>query len=141
MAQQIDNFYLQVLAADKRFFHDRAKSLSFETWDGRVEFLAWHEQTIMAVEAGELDILTMNGGKISVLVGPGAMVFANNRATVLVETCETREELDARRAREALERAEERLRQKQSIVEYRMSQAAMARALMRLKFKGKEFRN
>ena len=66
------------------------------------------------------------------------MVFANNRATVLVDTCETEEELDARRAEEALERAKERLRQQQSQREYHMTQAAMARALSRLKFKGKE---
>ena len=38
-----------------------------------------------------------------------------------------------RRAKEALERAQERLRQKQSIQEYHMTQAAMARALTRLK--------
>ena len=37
------------------------------------------------------------------------------------------------RAKEALERAQERLRQKQSIQEYHMTQAAMARALTRLK--------
>ena len=42
------------------------------------------------------------------------------------------EEIEAR-AKEALERAQERLRQKQSIQEYHMTQAAMARALTRLK--------
>ena len=43
------------------------------------------------------------------------------------------EEVDVNRAKEALERAQERLRQKQSIQEYHMTQAAMARALTRLK--------
>ena len=53
-------------------------------------------------------------------------------------TCSiTQEELDARRAKESLERAKERMRQKQSIREYYMSQASMARALARLQFKDK----
>ena len=50
---------------------------------------------------------------------------------------ETQEELDARRAKESLERAKERMRQKQSIHEYYMSQASMARALARLYLKDK----
>lgn len=68
----------------------------------------------------------------------GTMVFANNKAEVLVDTCETQEELDERRAKEALERAKERMRQKQSQREYQMSQMAMARALARLQFKDKQ---
>lgn len=55
------------------------------------------------------------------------------RVTVLADTVERPEEVDANRAKEALERAQERLRQKQSIQEYHMTQAAMARALTRLK--------
>ena len=46
------------------------------------------------------------------------------------------------RARQALERAQEQLRQKQSIREYYMSKASMARALSRLKasqHKGSEY--
>ena len=65
-------------------------------------------------------------------------VLHNNRVTLLVETAEKPEEIDVRRAEEAKQRAEERLRQKQSMVEYRTTQAALARALSRLKFKGKQ---
>ena len=48
-------------------------------------------------------------------------------------TMERPEEIDEKRAREALERANERLRQKQSIREYHMTRAAMARALARIR--------
>ena len=51
----------------------------------------------------------------------------------LAETMERPEEIDEKRAREALERANERLRQKQSIREYHMTRAAMARALARIR--------
>ena len=57
----------------------------------------------------------------------------NNRVTLLVETAEHPEEIDIARAREAKERAEEQLRQKQSIQEYYHSRASLARAMTRLK--------
>ena len=65
--------------------------------------------------------------------------FANNRLTLLVDTLETKEEVDIRRAEEAKERAEEELRQKQSYVEFKKSQAALARALGRLEFYKKTY--
>ena len=52
---------------------------------------------------------------------------------MLVDTAERPEDIDEVRAREAMERAKEQLRQKQSIQEYHVSQASMARAMYRLK--------
>ena len=65
-----------------------------------------------------------------------------NRVTVVVDTAERPEDIDEVRAKQALERAKEQLRQKQSIREYYMSKASMARALSRLKasqHKGSEY--
>ncbi len=45
------------------------------------------------------------------ITGTGFAQIINNRATVLVDTCEYPEEIDIRRAKEAKERAEEQLRQ------------------------------
>ena len=52
-------------------------------------------------------------------------------------TAELPEDIDLRRAQEAKERAEEQLRQKQSIVEHSHSEASLARALTRLRIKEK----
>nr|WP_027872066.1 ATP synthase F1 subunit epsilon [[Eubacterium] cellulosolvens] len=138
MPSRNTGFFLKVIATDKDFYSDYARQLIVNTIDGQFGFLPHHAQIMLAIEPGELDIQKPDGSWIQVVTGYGSMVFANNRATVLVESCETPDELDERRAREALERAEERMRQKQSLQEYRMSQAAMARALSRLKFKGKQ---
>ena len=48
------------------------------------------------------------------------------------------EEIDIRRAQEAKDRAEEQLRQKQSIMEYHRNQLALARAMTRLKVTHKQ---
>ncbi|MDO4621593.1 MAG: ATP synthase F1 subunit epsilon [Eubacteriales bacterium] len=137
MAEGTAEFSLQVIASNRVFYSDKAQQLIVECGNGKVGLLAHHEAVILATVPGELSIQKRDGKWIHVVAGNGSLVFANNRCTVLVDTCETQEELDRRRAQEALERAQERMRQKQSIREYNLTQAAMARALSRLKFKDK----
>ena len=55
------------------------------------------------------------------------------RCIVIVNTVEKPEDIDKRRAQEAYEFAMEHLLQKQSIKEFKKSQAGLARALTRLK--------
>lgn len=76
------------------------------------------------------------------MVGLGIVQVANNRVTVIVDTAERPEDIDAIRAKQALERAQEQMRQKQSVREFRMSQASMVRAIARLKGKqASEYKN
>ena len=58
--------------------------------------------------------------------------------SVLVDTAEHPDEIDVRRAKEAKERAKEQLRQEQSIREYHMSKASLARAMSRLRYSSKD---
>ncbi len=52
---------------------------------------------------------------------------------IYVQACERPEDIDKRRAEEAKLRAEERMRQKNSMQEYRRSKLALARAIARLR--------
>ena len=76
-----------------------------------------------------------DGSWIEAVTGIGHVQVAYNRVTILVDFAERPEEIDEHRAKEALERAQEAMRQKQSIQEYHMSQANMARAMARLAVK------
>ena len=86
---------------------------------------------VFAVEIGEIRITDETGEEIVGVTGTGFAQIINNRAMVIVDTCESPEEIDVRRAEEAKERAQEQLRQKQSIQEYYRS--SLARAMSRLK--------
>ena len=66
-------------------------------------------------------------------VGAGFVEIKPDDVILLVGFAEHPEEIDRKRAEAARERAEERLRQKQSIHEYYHSKAALARAMARLK--------
>ena len=79
-----------------------------------------------------------DGTWITGVVGSGFAQVINNRVSVLVDTAEHPDEIDIRRAREAKERAREQLRQEQSIREYHMSKASLARAMSRLRYSSKD---
>ena len=110
--------------------------------DGEVGILPHREAMILAIQEGELRFRVPGENQYrEAVVGIGIVQVANNRVTV-VDTAERPEDIDEVRARQALERAQEQLRQKQSIREYYMSKASMARALSRLKasqHKGSEY--
>ena len=130
----MSKFYLEVISSNRIFYEGFCTCLIIPSVDGEKAIMAHHEEVIVAVDNGEMRMQKEEGGEWSYAVlGKGFCMVANNRVTVLADTVERPEEVDANRAKEALERAQERLRQKQSIQEYHMTQAAMARALTRLK--------
>lgn len=131
-------FELTILATNRTFFSGRCRSLVVPEFDGEKEILAHHENMVIAVNEGEIRFRPEgeNDWKDAV-VGRGFVQIINNRVTLLVETAEWPAEIDVARARQARERAEEKMRQKQSIQEYYRSVAAMSRAMARLKAAGK----
>ena len=130
----MSKFYLKVISSNRIFYEGFCTCLIIPSVDGEKAIMAHHEEVIVAVDNGEMRMQKEEGGEWSYAVlGKGFCMVANNRVTVLADTVERPDEVDANRAKEALERAQERLRQKQSIQEYHMTQAAMARALTRLK--------
>lgn len=130
----MSKFYLKVISSNRIFYEGFCTCLIIPSVDGEKAIMAHHEEVIVAVDNGEMRMQKEEGGEWSYAVlGKGFCMVANNRVTVLADTVERPEEVDANRAKEALERAQERLRQKKSIQEYHMTQAAMARALTRLK--------
>ena len=129
----MNTFSLKVIACDKVFFYGRCVQLVLPLHDGLRAIQAHHENMVFPVEVGELSILQEDGTTVLGVTGTGFAQMINNRATVIVDTCESLEEIDLRRAQEAKERAEEQMRQKQSIEEYHRSKAALARAMARLK--------
>ena len=127
-------FYLKIISSKRIFYEGPCYCLIIPAVDGEKAVMAHHEEMIIAMKEGELRMQTEENGEwIRAVVTNGFCQLANNRGTLLADTIERPEEIDAIRAKEALERAQERLRQKQSIQEYHLTQSAMARALVSLK--------
>ena len=130
----MSDFYLKMISSNGVFYEGLCNSLIIPAPDGERAVMAHHEELKIAVTEGEARFRKKEGEAFtSVVVGRGYCQVANNRVVLLTDTIERPEDIDEKRAREALERANERLRQKQSIREYHMTRAAMARALARIR--------
>ena len=129
----MDTFGLKIIASDRVFYEGRCKKLIIPAADGQKGIMVNHENMVVAILIGNGRMQIEDGKWIDVAFGRGFAEIVNNRVTLLVDTAERPEEIDIRHAREQKERAQERLRQKQSIQEYYHSQASLARAMNRLK--------
>lgn len=125
-------FQLEILASDKTFYKGDTEMVVIPSIDGEQGILANHQPMVVAVAIGELRF-KVNGIWQKAIVSGGMAQVMNNEVTVLVDTAERPEDVDIRRAEESLIKAEEQLRQKQSILQYYQSKASLARAMSRLK--------
>ena len=128
-----ETFGLEIYASNKLAYAGRAQKLIIPAVDGEQGFLAHHANVVATIIPGEMRFEDADGNTHVFAVSSGFVEMINNRAKLFCLSVESPEEIDIRRAQEAKERAEEQLRQKQSIQEYYLSQASMARAMTRLK--------
>ena len=132
-SEKLPTFGLQVISVNGIFYDDRAEEIILPLEDGELAILAEHEEMILALSDGVIKIKKPGGEWIYGVISLGSVQVANNRCIVIVNTVERPEDIDKRRAQEAYEFAMEHLQQKQSIKEFKKSQAGLARALTRLK--------
>ncbi|WFR59341.1 F0F1 ATP synthase subunit epsilon [Anaerocolumna sp. AGMB13025] len=125
-------FQLEIIASDHPFYKGECEMLIFPGIDGEHGILARHEAMVTCINAGELRFL-VDGTWNYAAVSAGFVEVASDYVVLLADTVERPEDIDINRANEAKMRAEERLRQKQSIMEYYHTQAALNRAMNRLK--------
>jgi F-type H+-transporting ATPase subunit epsilon len=125
-------FSLSVLTPEKELFQGDAAEIVFSTTLGRVGVMAGHSPIFAEVAEGIMEILVGDEWKVAA-VGQGFGEIAYTKAEFFVDTAEWADEIDAARAKEALDRASNRIRGEISRVEYLRTQAAMSRALARLK--------
>ena len=131
-------FGLHIVASDKDFYSGRGKKIVLPMKDGEICILPRHSDLMIAIVPGEMRFETADGEQRTAIVGGGFAQIINNRVTVLADSVERPEDINLKRAQEAKERAKEQLRQKQSIEEYYISRAALARAMSRLKAGGRK---
>ena len=130
--EKAPTFGLRVISVNGIFYDDRAEEIILPCADGELAILANHEELILALSDGVIKIKQPGGEWLYGVVSLGSVQVANNRCIVLVNTVERPEDIDKQRAREAYEFAMEHLQHKQSIKEFKKSQAGLARALTRL---------
>ena len=128
-------FNLKIFTPEREFYNGDVEGITAVAPDGSIMILAGHEPMIMPVCIGNISIKKDGVWEESVN-SEGFLEVRNDGVFVFVQACEHPDEIDARRALDAKKRAEEHLRQKQSMSEYKQSKIALARAMARLQIGG-----
>ncbi len=134
----MDTFQVHILAADKTLYEGPCISLTIPASDGERGILAHHSSIMAAVVPGTLRYQPPGQPVQLLAVSPGMVKVEANEALVLVDAAERPEEIDEARARWEADQAREAILQKKSRQEYQLAQASLARALNRLRVKGRE---
>ncbi len=125
------------MTPQKYSYKGEVESVVAEATDGSFGVLVAHAPLLSALKFGVIHITETGGGKKTFVTSEGFFEIAENRAAFLVDTCESKEEIDVARAKSAKERAEKRLSQREG-VDIARAQAALFRALLRLQAAGQK---
>jgi F-type H+-transporting ATPase subunit epsilon len=102
--------------------------------EGQMGILPHHAPLMTALTYGELLIRREGEEDVLMAIGGGFMEVRGDHVTVLADSAERAEEIDAARAEAARRRAEERLRQRQrEDIDFARAEAALRRSLVRLR--------
>jgi F-type H+-transporting ATPase subunit epsilon len=127
-----DTLHVEVVTAERELYSGEATLVSAPGAEGRLGVLPRHAAMLALLKEGELRI-ELNGEEEPIFVSGGFLEVSDNRVIVLADTAEHAEEIDEARAQEARRHAEESLAQASSNTERAELQAALSRALMRIR--------
>ncbi|MHB1043505.1 MAG: F0F1 ATP synthase subunit epsilon [Eubacteriales bacterium] len=123
---------LEIVTPEKKVFSENVDFLVAPGSDGELGILPEHAPLITSLNIGIMRV-EQEGKKFKVVVTGGFMEVRNSKVTVLANSAERAESIDAARAEEAKRRAEERLAAKTPDIDIMRAELALKRALMRLK--------
>lgn len=135
----MDTFQVHILAADKTLYEGPCVSLTIPASDGERGILAHHSGMMAAIVPGTIRWQPPEEAVQLAAVSPGMVKVEDNEVLVLVDSAERPEEIDEAWARREADEAREALLQKKSRQEHQLAQATLARALNRLRVKGRGF--
>jgi len=128
-------FDIEVVAVDHKVYTGQAVSVTIPGADGYFGVLSGHAPLIASLGVGMITITPPSGQPVVLAVSGGFAEVVNDHVTILAETAELAEQIDVERARQALERARERLAGKEG-TDVDRARAALMRALNRLRVAG-----
>ena len=123
---------LDVVTAEQLVFSEDVDLVVAPGIDGEMAILPHHAPLMTMLQPGEL-LVRQEGEEFSLAVTGGFLEVRPDRVTVLVDAAERAEDIDAARAEEAKQRAQERLAGRLDEADTTRVEAALRRSLMRLR--------
>ena len=105
---------LEIVTPEARVYSDTIDTVVVPTMDGEVGILPGHIPLLAQVDHGELRV-TKGSETLILAVGGGFVQVADDKVAVLAENAITQEKIDERAVEDAMKRAEEALRGKDTL--------------------------
>lgn len=131
MADNNNLFTLKIITPDRVFYEGEVSMVEFNTTEGEIGVLKKHVPTTVIISPGIITITESEGTKEAALHAGFAEIL-QEEVVILAEIIEWPEEIDGERAKQARERAEERLRSKTPETDILRAETALQRALARI---------
>lgn len=124
---------LDIVTAERLVSSDEVELVVAPGIDGELGILPSHAPLLTALAAGEIKVVK-DGEESFIAIGGGFMEIIGNKVTILADTAERAEEIDAERAEEALARAQEQIDSTSSVdMNLERAMASIRRSQARLK--------
>ena len=131
MAENDNRFTLKVITPDRVFYEEEVSMVEFNTVEGEVGIYKQHIPMTMIISPGILTITQENETREAALHAGFAEVLQDN-VTILAEIIEWPAEIDLKRAEEAKERAESRIREHAPGTDMKRAEMSLKRAVARI---------
>ena len=125
---------LEVITPSKAAYKGKVISVTVPGTQGNFQILSNHAPIMSSLEIGVIKIVGDDNKEMIFATSGGTVEVVDNKITILAETFESKDEIDAKRAEEAKKRAIERLaKRKTEKIDDIRAELALKRAINRLK--------
>jgi len=123
---------LEIITAERQVFSDDVNTVVAPGVEGELGILPHHAPLITMLKPGEV-LIRKDSEETYLFVSGGFLEVRPDKIIILADASERCEEIDVERAEAAKHRAEERLKTRIPEVDVAQTQAALLRALIRLR--------
>ncbi|HYL15104.1 MAG TPA: F0F1 ATP synthase subunit epsilon [Terriglobales bacterium] len=131
-----ETFQFEIVTPEKLVVRDVAEEMQIPAKNGYIGVLAGHAPLITELAVGEITYRN-DGYTHHIALAWGFAEVLPDKVTILAENAERADEIDVKRAQEAKERAEQRLKSGNTETDYERAQNALQRAETRLQVASK----
>ena len=123
---------LKIITQEKVVFDENVDEIYSKSTFGEFGILKGHEPIMASLDIGVTKVIQGDTEKFFTIMG-GVFQFKNEEAIIITDTAEDGKDIDVARANGAKARAEARISDTQAGLDAKRAEAALARAMVRLK--------
>jgi len=131
-----EKLFLEVVTPQEAIVSEEVEIVVAPGSEGEFGALKGHTTFLTSLKLGTLRYKDANGKERLLFINGGFAEVLPNKVTILAESAERRKNIDVTRAQEAKTRAEQRLSAKTADLDFLRAEAALRRAIDRIKIAG-----